>query len=217
MIEAQKPIIWMVDEIQAELRTCQALLRRIMPEGMDIRMLLARKYKEDYSDILENPKTATIILDQRLKSTGIATYTGIEIAQYFRGINSKLPIYILTNFADEKDEFKGGEWSVEDIIAKDELKEENARDIVAARIIRHINIYEDIMSERVGRFRALLEKSLDGLLSEEELLELKQLQLVRSSPDLAVELGKIEQLEQIIATHNRLMNRLDNTSTDKES
>ncbi len=70
--------------------------------------------------------------------TGIATYTGIELARDLRRINSKIPIYILTNYADE---FVDGEWSVEDI-AKGSFRDDKQNEITSSRIIRRIDVYK---------------------------------------------------------------------------
>ena len=136
-----KRIIWLIDEDEQQLKTYCNELKMNMPQAVQIETIFPPyRRKADYvSTILENPDTACVIIDQRLKETGIATYTGIELAQYLRGINKKIPIYILTNFADEEDEFAGGKWSVEYIIPKEGLSDEEGARTAKARILRHID------------------------------------------------------------------------------
>jgi len=208
MIADMQPrnIIWLIDENQHELRMLQNILKRSVPDSIEVKPIIAYKNLDDYLPILNNLQTACIITDQKLKVTGIATYTGIELAEFLRAINTKLPIYILTNFADDSDEFVGGEWSVEDILRKDELTDVNKRIILIARLLRRIDVYEDILGEREEKFRTLLKKSMEGNIEDSDIQELEALTLQKISPNLARELEQIGQMEQIIKAHEELMN-----------
>jgi len=179
----------------------------MMPESIEVRTIIAYKNLDDYLPLLNDPQTACIITDQKLKVTGIATYTGIELAEYLRAINTKIPIYILTNFADDSDEFIGGEWSVEDILRKDELSDVSKQKTLTARILRRIGVYEDILGEREEKFHTLLKKSMEGELENSELQELDELRLQKISPNLARELEQVIQMEQIVRAHEELMSR----------
>ncbi|HYT41863.1 MAG TPA: hypothetical protein VEP90_05925 [Methylomirabilota bacterium] len=200
-------IIWLIDENRYELRTHRSILKRMMPESIEVRTIIAYKNLDDYLPLLNDPQTACIITDQKLKVTGIATYTGIELAEYLRAINTKIPIYILTNFADDSDEFIGGEWSVEDILRKDELSDVSKQKTLTARILRRIGVYEDILGEREEKFHTLLKKSMEGELENSELQELDELRLQKISPNLARELEQVIQMEQIVRAHEELMSR----------
>ncbi len=180
-----------------------------MMPSVEVRAMEAYRQLDDYLPLLENPRTACIISDQRLKVTGIATYTGIELAEFLRDINPKIPIYILTNFAEEKGDFIGGEWTVEDIVRKSELTNEEESKVLAARILRRINIYEDIKSEREKKFHSLLMKSMNGELEDAELQELDELRLQKTSASLAKELTEIRQMEQIIKAQEDLIRRFE--------
>jgi hypothetical protein len=209
MTEVDKPIIWLIDENEQELRTYLSILREFMPESVRVEGIFPPySRKEDYLPILENLNTVCIIVDQRLKDTGVATYVGIELAEYLRSVNTKIPISILTNYAYERDEFIGGEWSVEDIIEKAKLGDDEGARAVIARILRRIDVYEDMLGEREKRFRNLLRKSLSDELGEEEQRELEELQLERTSVILASELAQLSELEQIVEKHKRLMDSL---------
>lgn len=208
-----KYIIWLIDDIERESTTYSNGLKTEMSQGFQVETIFPPYRKiEDYSVLLDNPNTACIIIDQRLTETGYATYTGIELAQYLRSINQKVPIYILTSYADEEDEFTSGEWSVEHIIPKDSF---NARTVIA-RILRHTNVYEDILDGRAKRFNELLKKTLDDSLDEAELEELTELQFGRFAPTLAREAEKLQELEQIAKDNEKLIDLL-NSNGEEES
>ena len=213
-----KQIIWLIDDKQDELITCYNELKLGMPQRVQIETICPPyPEKDDYESTLENPDTACLIIDQRLKDTGIATYTGIELAQHLRETKPNIPIYILTNYADEKDEFAGGEWSVEYILSKESLSDEKETQITKRRIWRHINVYEDILDERAKRFNELLKKSLDDSLDEIEIEELAELQFERTAPTLAKEVEELQQLEQIAKTNEKLINLLSQNKEEEST
>lgn len=201
-------IIWMIDENERELRTNAELLNSALPRTIEVVPLIARHLKEDYSDVLDNSETVAIVLDQKLKGTGIATYSGTELAKYMRTLKSKLPIYILTNYASEAEEFSGSEWSIEDIIAKDDLGDPERTTILVARLLRHIDTYEDILDKREHRHKELVMKGLSDELSTEELRELSELQFQRSSVSLTDELSRIKQLEELLSEQTKIIDEL---------
>ncbi len=210
-------IIWLVDDNENESRTYTRKFRRLMPKSVSVeRIFPPYRTKERYIAILDDPNTACIIVDQRMKGSGEATYTGIELAQYLRGINKKIPIYILTNFAEEEDEFVGGEWSVEDIIPKDRLNDQEKSQIVKARILRRIDVYEDVLNERTQRFSELLKKSLNDSLDEAESQELAELQFERTASTVANEFAEQQALDQILKTNRDLLDILNQTAQDKD-
>lgn len=212
-----KRIIWIIDENKNQLKTSMNAFKIMMPSSVEIETVFPpHRMKEEYIDsILANPNTACIIIDQKLKDTGITTYVGIELAQYLRGINTKIPIYILTNYVDEKDEFVGGEWSVEDILDKGMLSDERAA-IIRARILRNIDVYEDMLDERTRRFNALLKKSLTEQLDDTEQKELETLQFERTSVTLASEFQQLTALEQIVNQHRALLEDFKESLIDED-
>ena len=203
-VNGTKPVIWLIDDNKHELRTHYNIFKRMLP-SLQIKTIEAYQHLDDYLSILADENTACIITDQKLKVTGIANYTGIELAEFLRGINAKVPIYILTNFPDDKDEFEHGEWTVEDIISKSDLTQASERKILAARILRRINVYTDITEKRQVRMKDLLRKSMNGELDENELSEIDNLKLEKISASLAEELTQIRQMAQIAKAHEELM------------
>ena len=203
-----KHIIWLIDDDEEELTAYGDELKLDMPQGIEIKAILPYPRKIDYvSTLLEDPDTACIIIDQKLKEKGDATYSGIELAQYLRRINKKIPIYILTIFPDDKD-FAGQEWNIEDIISKGSFRDEEGAQTAKARIFRHIDVYEDILDERAKRFNELLKKSLDDSLDEAELDELAELQAERIAPTLAKDVEELQKLERIAKTNEKLIELL---------
>ena len=201
-----KHIIWLIDDNKRDSTTYSNGLKLDMPQGFQVETICPPYCRiEDYSALLENPDTACIIIDQRLYTT----YTGIDLAQYLRSMNQKVAIYILTSYADEEGEFTGGESSVENIISKDSF---NARTVIA-RILRHTNVYEEILDGRAKRFKELLKKTLDDSLDEAELEELTELQFGRTAPTSAKEVEELQKLEQIAKTNEKLIELL---SPDEE-
>ena len=207
-----KPIVWYVDEDEIQSRTYVNELRMLLPSSVDVRAIYPPfRLKEDYLSVLGNPDTACLVLDQRLKDAGTATYSGIELASYCRGVNSKIPIYILTNYArddEEKEEFSDDGWSVEQVIDKGSLNRDEYAKEIASRIIRHIDVYEDILSQRETRFRSLLRKSLNVRLNEEEQHEFETLQYERSQVTLVGELGAEGKLDELVRINSQLLDFL---------
>jgi hypothetical protein len=208
-----KPIVWYVDEDETQSKTYVNELRMLLPQSIEVMSIYPPlRQKEDYLSILENPETACLVLDQRLKDAGTANYSGIGLAHYLRGVNQKIPIYILTNFArddSEKAEFSSKGWSVEQIIDKGKLNNEEYAQQIAARILRHINVYGDILDQREARFRDLLQRSVKETLSEDEKQELSDLQFERFQVTLANESSEQQGLEKLIEVNEQLLDLLN--------
>lgn len=202
-----RPVIWFIDEKEDEQRVWGNALRSALLGAVEIRSQVPFKTLEEYLPLLSDLQTVAIITDQRLKNSGVAPYTGIELAEYIRTINTKLPVYILTNFPDDEDAFEGLTWSVEDIIGKKELNDPEARKVIAARILRRVNTFRDILGERSERIRELLLKSSQNTLSASELDELERLGFEKSSSMLAEQLTQARQLDQLIQVQESLMRR----------
>lgn len=216
MATDDRPIVWLIDENEYELQTHQIVISRMLKGQVEVRQLQPTANLGDYMGLIQNSLTACVIIDQRLKEAGIAKYNGIDLALFLRGINPKLPIFILTNFADAEDEFAGGEWSVEDIIAKDSLTHADRRGVMAARILRRINVYGDILGQRETRFRELLKKSLESDLDTEEQAQLDELLFQRSAGILTEELKQIGRLQEVIEAHQALMKAIPQSAGEAE-
>ncbi|WP_345853459.1 hypothetical protein [Shewanella algae] len=119
----------------------------------------------------------TYFIDEKLKHTGVAKYTGIELIEKIRCIDAKVPIYILTSAADDVDKYLG---DIEFVIDKNDWESLGRDDNFLKRFLRHINTYKDIKSEQAKRFDELFEKSLFDTLTDEEKNEFDALNVIRS-------------------------------------
>jgi len=200
MNENDIPIIWYIDEDSRDLSLYQALLEKSLPENanLQVKAIKAFPHLEDYLDILNEPNTVCIIVDQRLKEEGTVDHTGIELAAYLRRLNEKIPIYILTSYADEREEFENGEWNVEDVISKEVIGDKKRRRVFVTRLLRHLSEYETIRDEKGKRFRELVKKSINEDLTEAEGQELRELDLERLSGILAKERIQAEQVSDYL-------------------
>lgn len=143
--------------------------------------------------IFHEQNLISLVIDQRLKSTGIATYTGIELAEAVRRLDKKIPIYILTNYAEDIGDL---DYQVEDVLEKDHLHEDAYQRKVAARVRRHTDIYDDIVSSRETRFDELLCKSLHSELTAEEQEQFEKLDFWRNNALFAKEEASAEKLKR---------------------
>ncbi len=129
--------------------------------------------------ILGHPNLASLVVDERLHETGLADYTGIALAEVVRSRFPKLPIYILTNYPE--DIIEGG-FNVEYVFDKNELTNGDYKKTASARVRRHLDVYDDIFSEREQRYAELLPKYLSETLTGEETKEFHLLEASRIKP-----------------------------------
>ncbi|MFA5251780.1 MAG: hypothetical protein WC454_04245, partial [Phycisphaerae bacterium] len=140
-------VIWLIDENKIELRAFQRELAGRLGANVKVEALDPYSKMQDYvKKILSDKRTVAIIIDQKLKNTGKAHYTGTELAEYLRRINQKMPIYILTNYPEDisSDE----ELNVEYILGKSDFADDVKANRNVARILRHIDTYTNILNAR---------------------------------------------------------------------
>lgn len=205
----KRHVIYFVDEDDAARRAnVRDLTTLIDNPAIDVSQLPPFKTFGEYDPLVADPSTAAFILDQRMKGSGIVSYNGTDLAKYLRGIDGKMPIYILTGHAAEKQDFVGSEYLVEYIIGKDEIedsKSEGAK-IVKARLLRHLDVFNDVRDEQEQRFHDLLVKSLRERLTVEEQKEMDQIEgdttasIVAAERNKERDLGeKVEQLRKLLS------------------
>lgn len=191
--------IFFVDEDDDQRETYSLMLQECFPKDSSAPVVVGIPPKPKLSDmkfLVEDEDVVSIVLDEQLKESGIATYLGIELAEYLRGLNKKIPIYILTSYP-HSEELSEGEMKVEDILSKQDLPER--KDIVGARILRRIDNFLDVSSDREVRFEALLRKSMSESLDEAEKLEFVELDYLRSAPFEVDEIYSDEKLKKLDA------------------
>ncbi len=173
----KRNIIYFVDEDEparrANLRDLTTLLDN---PKIQIRDMAPLKTFAEYDSFAAEPTTAAFILDQKLKPGGM-TYNGTDLAAHLRSIDAKMPIYILTGYADQVDEFLGFEYLVEYIIDKQHIEKPDSNEaiIVKARVLRHLDVFNDVRNARDQRFHDLLIKSSREPLLPDENNELRDL------------------------------------------
>jgi hypothetical protein len=192
--------IWVIDDNDAQLKTSVSLLQKVFPEFQMVPLLPLPTLGDYAPTLLSDPETACVFIDQKLKEKGTAQYYGTELASHLRAIDTKLPLYILTNYVDEKELFEEGEKDVEDIIDKGKISDKDSDYIqnLKARLIRRIDNYNDILTNRERRFRELLLKSLVENLSVDETAELKELQGIRGAGVAAIESALLERIAKTV-------------------
>ncbi len=199
-----KPIVWIVDEDRTQLETHHDVLSMVMP-SMDVRKFLAPPKMTDFLTILDNDNTSCLLLDQRLKDTGVAGYTGIELAQFVNDINNQLPVFILTNFPDWQ-EFEEDSETVEDILNKADIRPStDGLKRIVSKIQRRVHVYQATRSEQARRTNELIERSFKGSLSEDEAKELALYEVESDKSRYLRELGRIRDLDRLIDAHQDLM------------
>jgi CheY-like chemotaxis protein len=205
-----KQTVYLIDEDQEELSTNRRMLESVFedtPLRFDAMMPLKRL--ADYNKLLVKRDTVAFVIDQKLRTSGEVSYQGIDLASHLRSINTKLPIYILTNYPNDHELRGAKEPTVEDIIDKGDITYPKKAPALRfkARFLRRLDGYRDLLSQRESRFHGLLQKSLQNRLNKNEADELASLQSERLMPTQAAELEDIAKLDKTIGKLSRLLNK----------
>lgn len=110
----------------------------------------------------------SMVIDQKLTAKGTADYVGTDLVSKLRLVEPLIPIYILTNYADDVNQYLP---SIDYVLSKDDLSDQVKLTAIGARIQRHINIFNQIKNDREQRFEELLRKRFEEPLNEKENLE----------------------------------------------
>lgn len=169
-------IIFIDDD--SDIRETYELSMRIMFSGdFEIVCLDVEPSLEGMVQVLNNiSDKVTYFIDEKLKHSGIASYSGVELAERIRFFDSKIPIYILTSYSGEIEKYLG---DIEFVIDKNDWDIDDGGKNLTQRFLRHINTYKDIKSEQAIRFELLLEKSIFSSLTEHEIEEFNALDISR--------------------------------------
>lgn len=199
--------VFFIDDDERERRGSGDVLRELFEDTtILIETLEPLASLAEYSTFVANHSAAALILDERLNTTGVATYTGIELAAHLRAIGGGLPIFILTNFPP--DEFPQNGWAVENIFAKRAVLTNPASPEAEAfklRLSRQIETYGASLAEREQRYHDLLVKSATDEFSAQENEELSALESDRIAPVAAAERQKEQLLDAEIEKIKRLL------------
>jgi DNA-binding LytR/AlgR family response regulator len=196
----KRNVIYFVDEDDAARRANARELRDLIADdSIQVRAQEPLARFDDYAPLVADAATAAFVLDQRMKGSGKVTYNGIELARYLRSIDGKIPIYILTG-APEDEEFEGSEFLVDYILAKSSIEkiDSDSAKMVKARLLRHLNVFNDVRDEQEQRYHDLLVKSLHQGITPEEQAEMSKLEGESTAPVLAAERKRESELAKNI-------------------
>jgi CheY-like chemotaxis protein len=188
----------LVDENPIQRETYAAALTALLEHtGVTVEAVEPLENKQDYLSVLSAKGIAALVLDQKLEDGGYS-YTGSELAEYLRSVESKLPIMILTNYADDYPELELAERDVEHIASKEDIKDPDSEkaQVFKARLLRHMNVFADVRNTRQNRYHELLVKSLTSELSSDDQNEFDQAEEQtdnRSLAEVLVELRKLKE------------------------
>ncbi|MFT6872808.1 MAG: hypothetical protein ACJAVN_001820 [Roseivirga sp.] len=191
-----------IDDDSDVRATYELSMQMMFGEQFTIRCLDVEPSLNEMMQELDSiPNKVTYFVDENLKHSGRATYTGIELIKKIRIVDSKIPIYILTSTADEIEQYQG---DIEFVIDKNDWDSQDEEGNLAQRFLRHINTYQDIKSEQAQRFDKLLEKSLFCSLSDEEIEEYDALNIGRSKKLFSERLISEESIQKLEAASGEL-------------
>jgi len=212
-MKAENTVLW-IDEEQDSFDSFGDFLQDCFGGEAEVEATLPKRELGDMLELIESrDDVVALVIDQRLQSTGIARYTGIELAEKVRGRHTKLPIYILTNYCGDIGEL---EYQVEYVLEKDKLYENDYLRTVKARVRRHATVYADILSEREQRFEQLLRTSIERDLDESERAELTELDFHRVKAILADEARLGEELKQALDNAQRAIDEIQAELSGKD-
>ncbi|NIG16556.1 hypothetical protein [Pantoea sp. Cy-640] len=152
------------------------------------------------------------VIDEELTLTGGADYNGAFLIEHIRLTDRRIPIYILTSNSAAIDSHLG---NVEFIIDKQDWSAN--QDNLAERFFRHIDTYNEIKSSQEKRFDELLTKSINTVLSDEEMNEFNALNLNRAKKlinESLISSNDLENLEIVAKKIDELRNKIMGTDNE---
>lgn len=202
---ATQLIYRLVDDSDEEAGQYRRLLETAGKRKLRVEVEPVRSDVRGYLPLLQDKHTGGFILDQVLNDNDAADYTGLELADFLRAIDSRLPLFILTNYASPDLEATGR--SVEEVIAKDDIREHTGTYV--ARMLRRLGEYDDALEQRQKRFRILIDRQLKRRLTPKEQAELEALRMEIERPTTFI----AEEQEKIWQSHalydEKLISKLD--------
>jgi len=207
----KKDVVIYIDEEEDARDTYGLTLQQWFGEEVE---LIAIEPERDLATMIEKlgeyPNLVSLVIDQRLHLSGQTDYKGSQLADAFRVLHGKLPIYIFTNhpgdFISNNDprDFTGP-GSVEYILSKDDGSDDEKEAKNTMRLRRHINVYKDIVDTRLSQLDALIRKSISSALSEEEKSELEEINLWRMRPILSSESLGADALKRTLDDNEKIL------------
>jgi hypothetical protein len=181
-----KPQVLYIDEEPMALRVMGKRLQRAFGPEVTITPILPEATISLMTQKIESfAPLVSVVIDQKLNAAGGPSYVGTELANAIRRMDHKMPIYILTNVADDVNPNLA---DVEYILSKDDMSDDTQLEAVGARLRRHINVFQDLLSAREVRFEELLRRGYEGPLNKEDEEEFRSLSFQRERQIVVTEL-----------------------------
>ncbi|WP_460108847.1 hypothetical protein [Pseudomonas sp. S3_H04] len=212
----EKNVVLYIDEEQNALDSYGRALRKNLPPELEIICALPQPTLPLMLKFIcsMRPRVASIVVDEHLEVAGTADYIGSQLADAYRQLDSKIPIYILSNHPDEIDDNLE---SVEYILSKDDFADGGAAlESAIKRMVRHINAYEQIVDEREQRFVLLLRKYVLSEISIEEAKELNELKFWREAPAAIEESTMTMELKRKLDEQEDTLNNIEKLLSGKK-
>lgn len=180
-------IVWLIEDSENDAEEYKQLLEKA--GDIEVVFVPARPAIADYADLLSDGRTGAIIIDQRLGDFAGVSYDGIDVAEFLRSLRPELPIFILTNYADEELEDQGE--AVDFIIDKKTVRRRAG--VYVKRILRSIEHYQAALTDKQRRLKELIDRKLSSGLNEAEEAELQALRADIERP-LGLKIAHIEEI-----------------------
>ncbi|MCK9709475.1 hypothetical protein [Pseudomonas syringae] len=211
----EKNVVLYIDEEQTALDSYGRELRKNLPQELEIICALPQPTLPLMLKFIcsMRQRIASIVVDEHLEVAGTADYIGSQLADAYRQLDNKIPIYILSNHPDEIDENLE---SVEYILSKDDFADGGAAlESAIKRMVRHINAYEQIVDEREQRFLHLLKRYVLSEISTEEASELNELKFWREVPAAIEESTMTMELKRKLDDQEDTLNKIEKLLSGK--
>lgn len=189
------PVIAYIDEDRKEQNMYTRWLE--CTHELQIARIDPRSFKtlSDYDRLLQDHELKAFVIDNKIAEYAGTPYEGVNIADFIRSLDCRIPIFILTNFSDPEDpEYEG---AVEYIIPKGHLNNKVNSTIHIKRILRAIGRYTDALSEREKIFSRLINKKVTEGLTEEEEVELENVRVDMDSRFALREANALQEMESV--------------------
>jgi hypothetical protein len=195
-------LIYIDEEPRARLLYRRRLQQCIGDEVEVIAIDPERELDVMVKKIEDSVSLVSVVIDQKLTAAGTAGYLGTDLVAKLRLADHLMPIYILTNYVGDVDANLG---SVEYVLNKDDLSNQEKLAAIGARVRRHINIFQQIIDKRERRFEELLRKRFESILDEVEAAEYTELKYQREKKYLASSFVENDELtKKIEAAEHKL-------------
>ena len=161
----------------------------------------------DYGSLLAEQFEA-VILDNRMNQEAGVPFNGAELAEYLRQVDPGVPIFILSNYAEEAESTDQSGVS-ESIINKNALHSgEDARKYIA-RILRAIGKFQEARTETEKRIDDLIARKLEGSISEAENEELEHWRTRVAAPASEEAMVAVEGADKMVVLEHQLQKLMD--------